>query len=59
VKCRAGNTKLNVVGVEESMSAMVVEFMAIIALDALNGNELCVDIGKEIRQGGKYVRFQS
>jgi hypothetical protein len=55
----ARHTKLDVIGVEESACTLVVEFVAIIALDALNGNvELCGDIGKEIRQGGKCLRFQ-
>jgi hypothetical protein len=55
----ARHTKLDVVGVEESAGTMVVEFVAIIALDALNVNaKLCGDIGKERRHGGKCLRFQ-
>jgi hypothetical protein len=51
--------KLDDVGVKEIAGAMFIEFATFIALDALNGNtKLCDGIGKEIKHGGKCVRFQ-
>jgi hypothetical protein len=47
-------------GEEESTGAEVVEFSAIVALYALDRDaELCSDIGKEVRQSEKSVRFES
>ena len=45
---------------EKRAHAEVVELAAIVALNSLDGGtELCAHISKEIRQGGKGVRFQT
>lgn len=48
---------MNAMGQEESACAEVIKLEAIVALNALNSDpNLCVDISKEIRKGGKGVR---
>jgi len=50
----------NTVGEEEHAGLGIVEFTAIVALDALDGGaKLCANISKKIRKCGKYLGFEA